>query len=497
MSKYELRTRGEAMDSLPCCKDHTSIEGLAPLMRRFPKTWHEIIESQSWGDVAAKISLREYLHDGGGGLLIPTSARDTSVKKKRCGARRVAELLGDLVIGELSEEDLLEARRYYEAERGRGASSGLNSADMRVLRQAVHRAQTTLGDLRVQKSWGGPRPASGIKAKSRPTPTPSEVRRLLEASDAVLCMAIALIVGCGLLLGELLALRVKDVNISENTIDVHHRGVRGWGQARAQRIVRVPDWAWQLILRAHPRLAQMPKDALLFGSPRDSSRPWTGLGRAIRRAAVRAGLQVRGARDTRWTPLGLRLLYQEVARKLKLPRALVRGTVVAGMAHRSSVVDAELWLRQSDRLAQTWTWLLRPPGYHEGERHHVPRRAPGKVQPGEPEWPNRRTKRWLEERERKRPLPSGCDEVPEVRSRRRPERDGSAGTKASAVPTETQVVAECMEAAAKATRAARDEDTKVEAARADGLGAGLMGGGTAGLLLGLNLAGKKEDEGEK
>ena len=497
MSKYELRTRGEAMDSLPCCQDHTSIEGLAPLMRRFPKTWHEIIESQSWGDVDTTTTLREYLREGGGGLLIPTSARDTSVKKKRCGARRVADLLGDLVIGDLSEEDLLEARRHYEAERGRGASSGLVSADMRVLRQAVYRAQTTLGSLRVKQSWGGPRPASGNKAKSRLTPTPPEVRQLLDASDAVLCMAIALIVGCGLLPGELLALRVKDVNISENTIHVHHRGVRGWGQVRARRIVRVPGWAWQLVLRAHPRLARMPKDALLFGSPRDSGKPWTSLGRAIRRAAVRAGLQARGARDTRWTPIGLRLLYQEVARKLKLPRALVRGTVVAGMAHRSSLVDPDLWLRQSDRLAQTWTWLLRPPGYHEGERHHVPRRSPSKVRPGEPEWPNRRTKRWLEERERKRPLPSGCDDVPGVQRRRRPERAGSAGTKASALPTETRVVAECMEAAAKATRAARDEDAKVEAARADGLGAGLIAGATAGVFLGLNLAGKKEDEGEK
>ena len=496
MSPLRRLTVDEAMDRLPCCQDHTSIEGLAPLKRCFPESWHELIGSQSWGDVDTTTTLGDYLREGGGGLLVPTTALDTSIKKKRRGARRVSDLLGHLVISKLDEEDLLEARRHYETKSDRRVASALVSSDMRVFRQAVFRAQSTLGSLRVRKSWGRPRSTSVAKAKPRPTPTPPEVRRLLEASDAILCMAIALIVGCGLLTGELLALRVGDVNVAETWIRVHHRGVRGWGQAQAQRYVRVPAWAWQFVRRALPRLARMPKDALLFGSPRDPGKPWTSLGRAIRRAAIRAGLQASGANDSRWTPLGLRRLYQDVARKLELPRALVRSTVVARMAHRSSVVDAEIWLQQSDRLARPWTRLLKPPGYHEGERHHVPRRAPSKVRPGEPEWPNRRTKRWLEERERKMPLPSGCDEVPEVRTRRRPARTGSAGTRAQGVPTETQLVAECMEAAAKATRAARDEDAKVEAARADGLGAGLLAGVATGVFIGLNLAEKNEDEDE-
>ena len=489
MTTSEFRVISDGADAYPCCMDHTSIEGLAPLIRERPRDWHELVEGNAWPDASPDTTLGEYLREGGGGLLVPKSARDTSIKKKRCGARRVTELLGHLVVAELGEDDLLEARRWYEAERGPGASSGLVSADMRVFRQAVHRAQVTLGAPRVRQSWGGPRPAQARKAAPRPTPTPPDVRQLLEVSGAMLAMAIALIVGCGLLPSELMALRVRDLNPSEAWVWVYHRGVRGWGQAESCRAVRVPDWAWQLVKRALPGLARMPKDALLFCSPRDPSQPWTSLGRSLRRAAVRAGLQAKGARDDRWTPLGLRRLYQDVARKLGLPRALVRGTVVVGMVHSSKLIDAEIWLRQSDRLALFWTHLLRPPGYIDGARHHVPRRAPAKVRPLQPEWPNQRTKRWLEERDHKRRLPSGCDVVPGNTRRKRTVQGSSAGRGTLPMPSETRVVRECIEAAAQAAQASREE-----AARADGFGAGILTGGTVGLLVGLNLAPKENEE---
>ena len=489
MTSADLQVVGAGAEAYPCCIDHTSIEGLAPLIREHPLNWHELVKSQAWSDVSPDTTLGEYLREGGGGLLVPKSAKDTSIKKKRCGARRVADLLGHLVVAELGEDDLIEARRWYEAERGPGASSGLLSADMRVFRQAVYRAQSTLRRLAVKKSWGGPRPAQARKAAPRPTPKPPEVRQLLEVSDATLAMAIALIVGCGLLPSELMALRVRDLNAIERWVSVYHRGVRGWGQAESRRDVRVPYWAWQFVKRALPGLARMPRGALLFASPRDSSRPWTSLGRSLRRAAVRADLQAQGARDERWTPLGLRRLYQDVARTNGLPRALVRGTVVVGMGHRSTLFDAETWLRQSDRLALPWKYLLRPPGYIEGARHHVPRRAPAKVLPGQPEWPNQRTKSWLEQREQKRRLPSGCDEVPGSGGRKVAVKKKGAVGGVLSVPSETRVVRHCIEAAALATQAAREE-----AARADGFEAGILAGGTVGVLVGLNLAPKVKDE---
>jgi len=487
MSSPTKRVIGAGAELYQCCQDHTSIEGLARLQRERPRDWHMLIDSQSWRDADANTTLGEYLRNGGGGLLVPKTASDTSIKKKRCGARRVADAFGHLRVAELTEADLLQLRQEYEAARPDAPRGGLLGADLRILRQAVHRAQQTLGVVRVKRTWGGSRPAKHGKAKPRQTVTPHEVRQLLQASSEVLAAAIALIVACGLLPSELLALRVSDLNVPEHLLHVRHRGVRGWNRGLARRHVRIPPWAWQFVLRAWPRLSVMPRNRLLFPSRNDPKKPWTNLGRAIRQAATRAGLQAPDASDPRWTPSGLRLLYQEIARKVGLPRALVRGTVVVGMASRRSLADAEQWLRQSDRMALGWTYLLRPPGYIEGERHHVPRRAPGGVMPGEPEWPNQRTKRWLEKRRRDAPLPSGCDDVP---GNRRASR-WKADLETVAIIPETSIVEARMAQAAQATKQARAEAEVIDAALA-----GLVAGGVVGGLVGYNLGRRDAEDAE-
>jgi hypothetical protein len=472
MSPRQIRSAEEAMDTLPCCQDHRSIEGLAPLKRCFPASWHEIIHSQCWDEVDSGTTLGRYLEEGAGRLLAPRSARDQSIKKKRRSAWRIAEAFGGLVIAEISEGRLRRLRERYEAEHGETMRAALIQADMRLLRQAVHRAQEVLGDVRVRAQWSGERRGVGRKAEQRSAITLHEVRRLLEVSGPRLAAGIALIVGCGLLKGELLARRAGSMVIPEQAVLVRHRGVRGWGGAQASRALRVPFWAWQFVQRAWPGLARMPKGALLFPSPRDSEKPWDNIGRAIRRAAVAAGLQAEGDDDPRWTPTGLRLLYQALARKAGVPRGVVRGTVVK--SRDGGMLSSELSrsLAESDKLAWGWVYLLRPPGWVEGERHHVPRRAPSGVRPDEPEWPNRRVAGWLEERQQRQRLPWGCDDVPGV-----PARTGAL------VRSEH----EALVAQAREQREREAEAAQRRAEQEDAFAAGAMAGGVAGVLLGRKL----------
>jgi integrase len=472
MSPRQIRSAEEAMDTLPCCQDHSSIEGLAPLKRCFPESWHEIIHSQCWDEVEPQTTLGRYLEEGAGRLLAPRSARDQSIKKKRRAAWRIGEAFGGLVIAKISEGRMRRMREWYEAERGETMSAALIQADMRLLRQAVHRAQEVLGDVRVRAQWSAERRGAGRKAEPRPGITPHEVRRLLEVSGPRLAAGIALIVGDGLLKGELLALRAGRVSIPEQAVLVQHRGVRGWGQVPASRALRVPFWAWQFVQRAWPGLARMPKNALLFPSPRDPEQPWDKIGRAIRRAAVAVGLQEEGDDDPRWTPTGLRLLYQALAREAGVARGVVRGTVVE--AGEGGLLASELgWsLAESDKLARGWVYLLRPPGWLDGERHHVPRRAPSGVRPDEPEWPNQRVAGWLEEREQPQRLPWGCDDVPGV-----PAQTGAL------VRSEH----EALVAQAREQREREAEAAQRRAEQEDAFAAGALTGGVAGVLLGRKL----------
>jgi integrase len=472
MSPLRRLSIHEAMDTLPCCQDHTSIEGLAPLKRCFPESWHEIIHSQCWDEVRPETTLGRYLEEGAGRLLAPRSARDQSIKKKRRSACRISEAFGAQVIAEIGEGRLRRMRDWYEAEHGEAMSAALIQADMRLLRQAVFRAQEVLGDVRVRARWTPTRRRAGKKPKERPGVTLREVRRLLAVSEPNLAAGIALIVGCGLLKGELLALRAGSMPMPEQAVLVQHRGVRGWGQSPASRALRVPFWAWQFVQRAWPGLARMPREAMLFPSPRDPETPWDNIGRAIHRAAVAAGLQADGAADPRWTPTGLRRLFQALAREAGVARAVVRGTVVRRPENGLLASELSWSLAESDKLARGWVYLLRPPGWVEGTQHHVPRRAPSGVRPDEPEWPNRSVAGWLEQREPRQRLPWGCDEVPGVPAR------ATALVKADR---------EAMLEQPREQHAREVETTRRQAEAEDAFAAGALAGGVAGVLLGRKL----------
>lgn len=344
MPRDPLRNPDEAITVLPCCNEAYEIEGLALLRRSFPRSWHRILNSTLIPEIERSTTLRRYLGDGAGGLLGAASARDQGLKKKRAAARRVAEHLGQLRVAELSEADLVRVRERYREEFQGERLKELIQVDMRILRQAVHRGQVALGMAPEAPTWGRPGRGKGGGKRQRDKASLHQVRSLLEVSTALLAAAIALIVGCGLLPSEVLALRAIDLNIPGTFVRVLHRGVRGWGDAIAERHVYIPHWAWQFVRRAWPGLARMNPDELLFPSRDDPHRPWQNLNRALRRAAVQAGLQAEGGRDSRWTPTGLRRIYQAIARQVGLPRALVRGTVLGTPPHEGGLENAGRWL---------------------------------------------------------------------------------------------------------------------------------------------------------
>jgi hypothetical protein len=478
----------EATEILPCCNDATEIEGLPVLKRSFPRSWDVILNRTLIPEVEHGINLRGYLSNGAGGLLGAAGPRDQSIEKKRACARRVAMSLGHLVVAELGEADLHRAREAYRAENLGKRSTELVQVDIRVFRQAVHNGQVALGLDPVARTWGHPQRGKNGKSKKRAQTQLQQVRCLLQVASNLVAAAIALIVGCNLLPSELLALRVGDICIPETHVRVLHLGVRGRGGAFGARYVRIPSWAWQLVRRAWPRLARMESTDLLFASPRDATRPWQGLNRALRRAAVQAGLQAKGAKDPRFTPMGLRRLHQIIARQAGLPRALVRGSAVCTDSHPSWLIDGYQWLERSDQLALKWTYLTSPPRLLQASHHHLPRRAPRGVRADQPEYPSRRSPHWQKLQAKKRKLPWGCDEVPEPVPHRskRPfrTRNPESGDVYQRAPSPAELQ---LEREAQRARLA-EEAARVEEARADGLCAGLAYGATAGAFVGMNLS---------
>ncbi|MFH1465464.1 MAG: site-specific integrase [Pseudomonadota bacterium] len=485
------------MDLLPCCQHATSVAGLSTLQRQFPRSWHKILRACFPEEIAPGATVRGYLEDGAGGLLQPKRASDGSIKKKRAGARHIAEELGDLVIEHLTERDLRDARRRYLAAPLGGRSPALRSADLRVFRQAVYLGRKALGIAPVARTWTRRRPAPGRGGRRQRTPTPAEVRSLLRVAPRLVLGAVAFIVGCGLLTGEVLALRAGDVLLADGLVLVRHEHLRGKPGVSTEHFRRLPPWALQLVQRAWPRLARMRPDALLFPGRREPEKPWTGLTRGIRAAAIAAGLCLPKDDDDRWTPTGLRRLYQLVARLNGVPRGLVRGTVPT-VPPEHQALAIRYWIAASDRVARKWVYLLRPPNYPAQGARHVPKRAPAGVRVDQPEYPNLRTQRWVAARKVAQDLPPGCDDVPTHIA-----RSEARKTPATMAPTPTLAEAGVPgHEPPAAPMPAPQEVVSVPAPATkaeilDAIEAGTLGGFTIGTLLGLNLPREKgEPDGE-
>ena len=412
------RLARQAARDFECCRNATSVAGWSALKRRHPETWPEVLAKCFSGDHVGGTALGDFLLDGAGGLLVPKSSSETTVQKKRKAARHVAEVLGRLRLSDLSEPGLERARARYVAAKKGFRSSALISSDLRVLRQAVRLGRAELRLSPVAHGWRTARPPSPVRREQRSTPSLRQARSLMAVLEPLFRVAVALIIGVGLRTAEVLSLRIGDMDLIQATVRV--RGPHG------THLRPLPAWMVLLVWEAWPGFAVMKPGRLLFESPRQEGKPRTDLGRAIRKAAEEAGLCAVGSRDPLFTPKGLRLLWQAVARRNRLPSALVRG-LRGGRGSPALLEDlAQLWLGSARPLARRWTELLLAPGMGPDEHPHVPRSSPKGVGPTEPEWPNWDSQRWRREAAKRKSLPPGCQDVdvggmkPRVVKRREP-----------------------------------------------------------------------------
>jgi integrase len=469
LSPLERLARQAARD-FECCRDATSVAGWSAMKRRHPETWPQVLAECFSGDHVGGTALGDFLQDGAGGLLVPTSTSDTTVPKTRKAARHVDEVLGKLRLSQLDEPGLERARARYVAAKKGSRSSALISSDLRVLRQAVRLGRAELRLSPVAHGWRTARPHSPVRREQRSTPSLRQARSLMAVLEPLFRVAVALIVGVGLRTAEVLRLRGGDMDLIQATVRV--RGRNG------SHLRPLPAWMIILVWEAWPGFAIMEPGRLLFESPRLEGKPRTDLGRALRQAAEEAGLCAKGRRDPRFTPNGLRLLWQAVARRNELPSAVVRGV---GEDQALRVDLTQLWLGSARPLALRWTELLLAPGMGPDEHPHVPRRSPKGVGPTEPEWPNRDSRRWRRKAAKKMSLPPGCQEV-DVGGMKQPVATGAAPTTGQTPDRQPERQPELEAVTAESAEGRQIQDAFV---------GGAMAGVAVGALLGAHVGGKK------
>jgi integrase len=393
-AQREARARYAAAH-LECCRDATSVVDWHFFRKHHHQDWHRVLRDCFRVEPTPDTSLEEYLRMGAGGLLLARSRDDTTIPKKRKAARHVAEVLGHLLLAELDEEGLEQARGDYVKTLGGRRAHALITHDLRILRQAAERGREALALPSVTHAWPNARPRGRKKKNPRPrAASPRDVLRLLAQLDLIMRAAVALIVGVGLRIGELLLLRVGDLDMIGKQVRL--RG--GPGRGTVHRAL--PEWTLLLIWEAWPRLMVMPPGALLFGSPKQPGKPRSDLAKRIKLAAIAAGLMAEGESNDAYTPRGLRRLYQAVARANDPPSALVRGTLGK---HLGRGEGPAMCLDVDRELARRWVELLRTPGVGVDERAYVPRKAPK----GVGRWDAERRPRVVERR-RVWSLPPGC-----------------------------------------------------------------------------------------
>jgi integrase len=377
-------TARHAAQHLECCRDATSLVDFRLLRRHHPEDWHRVLRDCFREPPEPGATLGDHLRAGAGGLLVPRSRLDTTIEKKRKAARHLADVLGHLLLEELDEERLEEARRRYVEDVGVRRASALIGHDLRVLRQAVERGRVALGLSPVAHAWETARPGSRRRRQARGMPSPREAQSLLARLEPVLRVAVVLMVGLGLRLEEVLRIRIGH-------LDWNRWEIRVAGNEHQAPVFRaLPIWTQLIVWEGFPRLATMPRGQLLFESPDRPGHPRTDIGRKIRAAAIEAGLVEPEDAAHRFTPRSLRRLYQAVARANHLPSALVRGTLGTGQGDDQH----EITCLPADRaLARRWVELMRAPGVGADEHPYVPRKAPKGVGPMDPEV-RPRSERW-------------------------------------------------------------------------------------------------------
>ena len=293
-----------------CVADATSVVGLRPLVRAYPRDWHRLVVAwvRPKVRVVPQTALREILVSG---VLQGTMPRHAgaaeTIRRDRASARLVVEVFGDLRVdqirashaGELRERLL--TRRRQKTGRPVGAAS-LARAEQ-VFRRVTRWAQNEIGVV-PSLSSRGPRTRTPGWRRSRSVPTGQELEQILARIGTLRDRTrVALVAGGGLTEAELDRMTRGDV------VDLP----RLWlptADRRRGRVVVLPPWASDQLGAWLTRQGDRLAGARLFQRGPSSRR-------ALRRAC----------RVEVYDMMSLRRMYQAGATAAGAARGSVRGSL--------------------------------------------------------------------------------------------------------------------------------------------------------------------------
>jgi integrase len=364
-----MEPRRRADPVAPCLTDATHLRGFAALRRRHPRTWARRMRDAGRA-VGPDATVAELMRTGAMGRLLPRAADGSEagrLKKLRHCARCLVRAYGDLQVGDITEAWL--RRHRPRAGLHMGVGRDVAGAAFTLLRQATFAAQRQRGEVRVRPRLGPRRRAAMGPPPDRPTAPWPTLEVLVERAGLRTRAITALQMHVGASCGQVLALRVRDVDLAQGVVWCTPRG----GGARLP--YALPSDAVRAIVPWRRRRARLGPDALLFpqrGAPR---RPTRSVNRALGREARRLGLEPT-------TLAAIRRFAQAGLRGVDAVRAQVRGS--AASPTRGRGIDAG----ELDRQRRAWTWQL------GAEERRVPLRAPRRCRADEPERKRRWRPRW-------------------------------------------------------------------------------------------------------
>lgn len=258
------------------------------------------LDRGSWVDPHhGKVTLGEYGDDWlAGRQLRPT----TRAKYRHLLDLNVLPKLGSRELAKLAAIDV---RRWYEALANRSQTQADDS--YRMLRAIV---RTAVADGLIVKSPCQVKGGGSVKSPERPTASPTEVAKAIEAVPERLRLAFLLMAWCQLRRGEVLGLQRGDVDLEAGTIRVERARVVPLGgpaevgppkTEAGSRTLNVPCNALPALEDHMERFVGPKPDAWLFGtstgsavSPRNLQRAWD----RAREAAARPDLHMHDLRHS-------------------------------------------------------------------------------------------------------------------------------------------------------------------------------------------------------
>lgn len=402
-------------DGPPCLRDPLSVVGLRRLgrtnrfwRRRLRALWstrefRELDDEALMPETTLRTMILALCHPiRGHGVKHPSV--ETTYKARQL-ARAVVDVAGDQVIRgcELSRAELRELLTREAA-----LSPDRVSRAMRLVEDALIQRSLRAGFDLPPKEDRPPTAPSAPRAARLSLPL-NECAALLRAARPGERVKIGLVLGAGVLPGQVERLRGGDVTLYELTPQV----------AQMVGVSVSPSTPWIGIRLRGKRVRWVPAPGWLFALIQQSR---LGRGRerfvplsdapALAATLRRLGGPVLGREDL--TPSDIAVTWQAVALNLGLPREVVRRSW-------SQAIESPLWPQEWHRaqrgllwLSQRWSTLDAPiVAPFMGRGHIVPRRAPSRCPPDQPE------RGWASPKLVMPPLPPGVLSRQRPRSRRR------------------------------------------------------------------------------